>query len=130
MEFFTARNITMQFGGLTALDGFNLELSKGELVGIIGPNGAGKTTAFNMISGYYQPTSGNIDFEGRSIAGWKANRITKLGIARTFQNIRLFPDLTVRENVIIARHCRIKSGFIGPSFAYPGTVEKKKKWRP
>jgi len=119
MDFFTARSITMQFGGLTAVDGFNLCLLKGELAGIIGPNGAGKTTVFNMISGYYQPTSGSIDFQGRQIAGLKANKITKLGIARTFQNIRLFPDLTVRENVIIARHCRIRSSFIGAVLRLP-----------
>lgn len=127
MEFFEARNITMQFGGLTAVDGFNLTLRKGELAGIIGPNGAGKTTVFNMISGYYQPTAGTIDFQGRQIAGLKANKITKLGIARTFQNIRLFPDLTVRENVIIARHCRIKSSFIGAILRLPRYQDEEKE---
>lgn len=127
MDFFAARNITMKFGGLTAVDGFNLSLHKGELAGIIGPNGAGKTTVFNMISGYYQPTSGTIDFQGRQIAGMKANKITKLGIARTFQNIRLFPDLTVRENVIIARHCRIKSSFIGAILRLPRYQDEEKE---
>ncbi len=127
MDFFAARNITMRFGGLTAVDGFTLSLHKGELAGIIGPNGAGKTTVFNMISGYYQPTSGSIEFQGRRIAGMKANRITKLGIARTFQNIRLFPDLTVRENVIIARHCRLKSGFIGAILRLPRYQDEEKE---
>ncbi|MEN6464496.1 MAG: ABC transporter ATP-binding protein [Syntrophaceae bacterium] len=127
MDFFAARKITMQFGGLTAVDGFNLSLNKGELAGIIGPNGAGKTTVFNMISGYYQPTSGSIDFQGRQIAGMKANRITKLGIARTFQNIRLFPDLTVRENVIIARHCRLRSGFIGAILRLPRYQDEERE---
>lgn len=127
MDFFAARNITMKFGGLTAVDGFNLSLHKGELAGIIGPNGAGKTTVFNIISGYYQPTSGTIDFQGRQIAGMKANKITKLGIARTFQNIRLFPDLTVRENVIIARHCRIKSSFIGAILRLPRYQDEEKE---
>ena len=127
MDFFAARNITMQFGGLTAVDGFNLTLQKGEMAGIIGPNGAGKTTVFNMISGYYQPTAGSIDFQGRQIAGLKANRITKLGIARTFQNIRLFPDLSVRENVIIARHCRLRSSFIGAILRLPRYRNEEKE---
>jgi branched-chain amino acid transport system ATP-binding protein len=127
MDFFAARNITMQFGGLTAVDGFNLTLHRGELAGIIGPNGAGKTTVFNMISGYYQPTSGSIEFQDRRIAGLKANKITKLGIARTFQNIRLFPDLTVRENVIIARHCRIRSSFIGAILRLPRYQDEEKE---
>jgi branched-chain amino acid transport system ATP-binding protein len=127
MDIFAARNITMQFGGLTAVDGFNLSLKKGELAGIIGPNGAGKTTVFNIISGYYQPTSGSIDFHGRQIAGLKANKITKLGIARTFQNIRLFPDLTVRENVILARHCRIRSSFLGAILRLPRYQDEEKE---
>jgi len=127
MDFFAARNITMQFGGLTAVDGFNLSLNRGELAGIIGPNGAGKTTVFNMISGYYQPTSGSIDFHGRQIAGLKANKITKLGIARTFQNIRLFPDLTVRENVILARHCRMRSSFLGAILRLPRYQDEEKE---
>ena len=129
MDFFSARNITMKFGGLTAVDGFNLTLHKGELAGIIGPNGAGKTTVFNMISGYYQPTSGTIDFMGSSIAGRKANRITKLGIARTFQNIRLFPDLTVMENVTIARHCRINSSFIEAVLRLPRYTREEREMR-
>jgi branched-chain amino acid transport system ATP-binding protein len=127
MDFFAARGITMKFGGLTAVDGFSLSLHKGELAGIIGPNGAGKTTVFNMISGYYQPTAGSIDFQDRQIAGMKANRITKLGIARTFQNIRLFPDLTVRENVIIARHCRLRSSFLEAILRLPRYQSEEKE---
>jgi branched-chain amino acid transport system ATP-binding protein len=129
MDFFSARNITMKFGGLTAVDGFNLTLHKGELAGVIGPNGAGKTTVFNMISGYYQPTSGTLDFMGNSIEGRKANRITKLGIARTFQNIRLFPDLTVMENVTIARHCRIHSSFIEAVLRLPRYTREEREMR-
>jgi branched-chain amino acid transport system ATP-binding protein len=92
----------MQFGGLKALQGFNLEIGAQELVGLIGPNGAGKTTAFNILSGVYQPTTGEIQFEGTSLRGLRPYQVNKLGIARTFQNIRLFSNLTVLENVFIA----------------------------
>ena len=95
-------HITMKFGGLTAVDNFYLDIKKGELVGLIGPNGAGKTTIFNMITGVYTPTIGEIYFEDVNITGLPANTITKLGIARTFQNIRLFHSMTVFENVLIA----------------------------
>jgi branched-chain amino acid transport system ATP-binding protein len=92
------------FGGLSAVKNFNLTIKKGELAGLIGPNGAGKTTAFNLITGIYASTSGNITFRGDSLAGLSPFEITKLGIARTFQNIRLFPSLTVLDNVRIAYH--------------------------
>lgn len=101
MNVLKADNITMQFGGLIAVNSFNLELNKGEIIALIGPNGAGKTTAFNMITGVYRPTKGNVFFQDKNIAGLKPDRITKLGIARTFQNIRLFKDLSVLENVLI-----------------------------
>lgn len=99
-------NMTMQFGGLKAIDDLTLEVNKGEIVAIIGPNGAGKTTAFNCITGIYTPTSGNIEFNSESIINKESSYITKKGIARTFQNIRLFKDLTVMENVLIAVHLR------------------------
>ena len=97
------------FGGLTALADFNLSLAPGELVGLIGPNGAGKTTVFNLITGVYRPSEGRIVFDGRDITGLRPDLITRCGIARTFQNIRLFGNLTVLENVLVANHLRLRS---------------------
>lgn len=97
-----AQNVTIRFGGLTAVNNFNLKLVKNELVGLIGPNGAGKTTVFNMLTGVYQPTEGDIKFKGESIVGKKPFEINHLGLSRTFQNIRLFKELTVLDNVLIA----------------------------
>ena len=111
-EILLAENVSEVFGGLKAVSDFNLRLNRGELVGLIGPNGAGKTTVFNMLTGVYQPTSGNISFEGRSIVGLKPYQVTQRGIARTFQNIRLFSELTVLENVQIAFHYHVKYGLI------------------
>ncbi|HQB30525.1 MAG TPA: ABC transporter ATP-binding protein [Syntrophales bacterium] len=119
MEFFTVRNLTMKFGGLVAVNDFDITLKKGEIVGLIGPNGAGKTTVFNMIAGYYAPTSGTIHFQGKLLNGKKANEITRSGVARTFQNIRLFTELTVAENVMIAYHCRLRSSFLGAALRLP-----------
>ncbi|HRY13566.1 MAG TPA: ABC transporter ATP-binding protein [Syntrophomonadaceae bacterium] len=99
--------ISMEFGGLRAVSDLSLEIEPGSIVGLIGPNGAGKTTVFNMITGVYAPTSGQIYFEGGDITGMKSDRITALGIARTFQNIRLFDSMTVLENVMISRHVRM-----------------------
>lgn len=111
--------LTIRFGGLVAVDDFNLTLSPGELVGIIGPNGAGKTTVFNMISGVYRPTAGRVLFHGADVTGKKAHEITAIGVARTFQNIRLFNDLTVLENVMIAHHCRLRSNVLAAAFRLP-----------
>lgn len=99
-------NVVMQFGGVTAIDGLSLEVNRGEIVALIGPNGAGKTTAFNCITGIYQPTSGAVSFKGENLKGKSSDCITRLGIARTFQNIRLFSNLTVFDNVLIAKHLR------------------------
>ncbi|MDD6283476.1 ABC transporter ATP-binding protein [Oribacterium sp. HCP28S3_H8] len=99
-------NVVMQFGGVTAIDGLSLEVNRGEIVALIGPNGAGKTTAFNCITGIYQPTSGAVSFKGENLKGKSPDCITRLGIARTFQNIRLFSNLTVFDNVLIAKHLR------------------------
>lgn len=99
-------DMSIQFGGLKAIDELDLEVNKGEIVAIIGPNGAGKTTTFNCITGIYKPTSGNIEYLGESLINKDPSYITKKGIARTFQNIRLFKELSVFENVLIAVHLR------------------------
>ncbi len=99
---------TIRFGGLTAVSELDLQIGRNELVGLIGPNGAGKTTAFNLITGIYQPTAGRITFEGRSIVGRKPYQITARGVARTFQNIRLFPSLSVFDNVRVVFHLHLQ----------------------
>jgi branched-chain amino acid transport system ATP-binding protein len=98
------KDVNIQFGGLKVIDKLSLNIKRGELVGLIGPNGAGKTTAFNLISGIYQPTSGEILFDGERIDGHKAFEVAKKGIIRTFQNIRLFPTLTVLDNIMVSMH--------------------------
>jgi ABC-type branched-subunit amino acid transport system ATPase component len=100
--FLELENLTMQFGGLTAVNSISISVKKGEIHGLIGPNGSGKTTIFNMLSGYYKPTSGKITFEGRDLTGLPANKITDAGFARTFQNLRLFKSMTVLENLMVA----------------------------
>src|SRR5207249_2971929 len=112
---------SIRFGGLTALCELDLEIGTNELVGLIGPNGAGKTTAFNLITGVYAPTQGEILFRAESLKDQKPHQITARGIARTFQNIRLFPSLTVFDNVRVAFQLRQRSGFLdsllrGPAF--------------
>lgn len=107
-----AEHVSEVFGGLKAVSDFNFEIYPGELVGLIGPNGAGKTTAFNMFTGVYEPTDGSIEFMGKSIAGLKLYEITKRGIARTFQNIRLFSELSVLDNVKIGFHAHHKAGIL------------------
>lgn len=107
---FKAEQLVMQFGGLTAVNNFSMEIREGEIVGLIGPNGAGKTTVFNMITGVYRPTGGRIFFNGEEITGLRPDQTARLGITRTFQNIRLFTNLTVRQNVEIGQHLRLKSG--------------------
>ncbi len=105
-------HITQRFGGLVALSDISMEVQAGEIIGIIGPNGAGKTTLFNVITGMYDPTEGRVEILGRDVTGWKPHKITELGFARTFQNIRLFPRLSVRDNVIVGMHTRTKSGIL------------------
>lgn len=104
------KNITMQFGGLKAVDSLSFSIPKGQLAGLIGPNGAGKTTVFNMLTGVYQPTKGEILLNGENLVGKKPYKISHLGMTRTFQNIRLFKNLTVLENVLIATHQHINYG--------------------
>lgn len=104
--------ITMRFGGLVAVNGFSLELGKSDLVGVIGPNGAGKTTIFNMITGIYTPTEGAVYLDGQNIVGKHPAHITQSGIARTFQNIRLFKNLSVLDNIRLAAHYRTHYGLL------------------
>jgi len=110
---------TMQFGGLKAVNDLSLDLPAGSLTGLIGPNGAGKTTVFNMITGVYTPTQGRIEFGGMAIGGMKANRIARAGITRTFQNIRLFRQLTCRDNVAIACHPQARASVWDAVFQTP-----------
>jgi branched-chain amino acid transport system ATP-binding protein len=114
-----ARAVTMRFGGLKALAEFELTLAPGELVGLIGPNGAGKTTAFNAITGVYAPSEGDVLVAGERVNGQKPHQICARGVARTFQNIRLFKDLTALDNVRIACHAGARSGFFGAWFMTP-----------
>jgi branched-chain amino acid transport system ATP-binding protein len=101
-------NLVKEFGGVVANDGVSLELEQGEIVGLIGPNGAGKSTLFNCIAGFYRPTRGKVLFEGTDITGWLAHRVAKAGIARTFQSMKIMPNLTVEENVMIGAFSRTK----------------------
>jgi branched-chain amino acid transport system ATP-binding protein len=119
--------LTIKFGGLTAVSGLDLEIHENEIIGLIGPNGAGKTTSFNMITGVYTPTTGSVIFEGKNITGLKTHEITKLGIARTFQNIRLFGQLTVLENVLIANHMRFGTNLFSAIVKTPGYLKKEKQ---
>ncbi len=111
--------VTMRFGGLNALAAFDLTMRPGELVGLIGPNGAGKTTAFNAITGVYAPTEGEVRVAGERVNGKKPHEICALGVARTFQNVRLFRELTALDNVRIACHAKAKSGFFDALFLTP-----------
>jgi len=119
MPLLKVSNLSKTFGGLKAVSNLNIELGDGELVGLIGPNGAGKTTAFNLLTGVYEPTEGQIIFQDKSIAGLKPYRITHRGMARTFQNIRLFGDLSVIDNVKIAFHQHAKYSAISAIFRLP-----------
>ena len=142
-------NVTMQFGGVVAVNNLNLDVNKGEIVALIGPNGAGKTTAFNCITGVYEPTNGRVDFMGEPIVcnhprgkmkklyagenmgmytdvvSYTPDVITSKGIARTFQNIRLFSKLSVFENVLIAKHMRAKQNFFSAALHLNGAEEKR-----
>ena len=122
-------NITMKFGGVTALGAVNLEVKKGEILALIGPNGAGKTTVFNVVTGVYTPTSGTITFAGTKINKQKRFEITKMGIARTFQNIRLWGDMTTLENVITATDVHKKSGLVGALFGTPRARREERENR-
>jgi branched-chain amino acid transport system ATP-binding protein len=120
------RGLTMDFGGLRAIDTISIQVNKGEIVALIGPNGAGKTTFFNCITGFYRHEEGTILFKGSPVEGMLPDRIMRLGIARTYQNIRLFNNMTVIENVMVGEHPLTKSGLFG-AIARTGGVQREEK---
>jgi len=113
------RDVTLRFGGVVALDGVSFEIRQGEILGLIGPNGAGKTTCFNAMTGVYQPTSGQVIFKGAPLGKQKRYAITKLGIARTFQNIRLFGNMTALENILVGADAQHSTGVVNALFRLP-----------
>jgi branched-chain amino acid transport system ATP-binding protein len=124
-----ASDVTKQFGGLTAVSDVNFKAPERSIVSIIGPNGAGKTTFFNMLTGFYKPTIGRIDFEGQNITGMRPDLIMKAGMARTFQNIRLFGTMTATENVMVGENTRLKAGLFGSIVRTPGVRKEEKRAR-
>ncbi len=124
-----AQNVVKAFGGLTAVNDVSLTVEPGSIVSVIGPNGAGKTTFFNVLTGIYKPTSGKIVFDGEDITGLRPDQITQRGIARTFQNIRLFNNMTVLENVLVGMHGRLHAGLWGSIFLTPAVRSEEQKAR-
>ena len=123
------KSVTIKFGGVTALHEVNFHVNRGEICALIGPNGAGKTTVFNVVTGVYPVTSGEIIFQGKNLAGLKRHKVVKAGLARTFQNVRLFGDMTALENVITASDVHKKSGLIGSLFGTPRARREEKESR-
>jgi branched-chain amino acid transport system ATP-binding protein len=122
-----AVNVRKEFGGLIAVNDVDFVIPRGKIVSLIGPNGAGKTTFFNILTGVYKPTAGGVYFDGRPIAGLPPHEVTRLGMARTFQNIRLFHNMTALENVLVARHSRIKGGVLRSIFRTPGLKKEEQE---
>lgn len=127
MALLEARGISKHFGGLAAVSGLDLDIEKGAIASLIGPNGAGKTTFFNMVSGFYTPTSGQMLLDGKEIGGLRPNRATALGLGRTFQNIRLFSNMTALENVLVGMNCRLKSAWYGALLRLRSVVQEEAK---
>jgi branched-chain amino acid transport system ATP-binding protein len=129
------RELGKRFGGLDAVADLEFQIEPGEIISIIGPNGAGKTTVFNLITGIYEPHRGAILFEGQNVVGIKPNQITRLGIARTFQTVHLFPNMTVLENAMVGQHCRTRAGVLGAVLPWvklpglPSAVEEEARIR-
>ena len=129
MSLLSVENLTITFGGLTAVSDVNIEIGENQLMGLIGPNGAGKTTLFNMLTGVYKPTQGKITLNGERIDGTKPYNITSKRIARTFQNIRLFPELTVLQNVMISFNFQAKSGLLASIINTPAQIFEEEKMK-
>ena len=127
MELLQSENLTMMFGGLTALHELNFTVERGRIVSLIGPNGAGKTTFFNVVTGFYTPSGGSIKFDGQEIIGSRPEQITRFGVARTFQNIRLFANMTALENVMVGQHCRMNAGVWGALSRSKKTVAEERR---
>jgi branched-chain amino acid transport system ATP-binding protein len=127
MAILTTQKVTKRFGGLTAVDELDVEIKEYSIHSIIGPNGAGKTTFFNCLTGFYRPEEGEILLNTHSLVGLLPDRIVRLGIARTYQNIRLFPNLTAIENVLVGQHAYLRAGFFGIVLRSPATREEEKK---
>ena len=126
MSLLGLQNLTKSFGGLMAVNEVSFDVEEGTIVGLIGPNGAGKTTVFNLITGNHRSDKGTVRFEGKDITNWLTHRIVKLGIARTFQTIRLFQNLSVLENVLAGCHCRMNSGSVTAMLRTPGERKEEK----
>ncbi|MGJ7923072.1 ABC transporter ATP-binding protein [Neobacillus sp. LXY-4] len=126
MTILEVKNLTKQFGGLSANQNISMKFEKNSITAVIGPNGAGKTTFFNMITGVYQPTSGSILLENKKIDGLKPHIVSKKGIARTFQNIRLFGEMSVIENVLVGMHTHLRAGLFGILFSLPTVIKEEK----
>ncbi|MFO7265546.1 MAG: ABC transporter ATP-binding protein [Limnochordales bacterium] len=129
MALLEVRGLTVQFGGLRAVDNVDFDVRQGEILSLIGPNGAGKTTVFNVLTGMYRPAAGQVLFQGRSLVGQAPHQIAARGIARTFQNIRLFGDMEAWENVCVGMHTRLRSGFWASVFKPPWTRREEKRAR-
>src|SRR6266516_7767381 len=129
MNVLEVRGVSKHFGGLYALNGLDFVVERGEILSIIGPNGAGKSTVFNVITGLYTPDAGDIVFGGQSLLGLTPNQITKLGIARTFQTVHLFPNMTVLENAMVGQHSRSRSGVAGTVFRTPAQRREERRIR-
>ncbi|MGH9118004.1 MAG: ABC transporter ATP-binding protein [Acidimicrobiales bacterium] len=129
MALLEIRGLTKDFGGVRAISDLDLDVDEGQIVSVIGPNGAGKTTLFNIITGMIPPDVGEIRLDGNSIVGLRPSQILGQGIARTFQNVRLFPEMTVRENVMVARHCRTRSGLFSAILKTPSFRREEEETR-
>lgn len=123
------RGIRKAFGGLAALDGLDLHVDEGEIVSVIGPNGAGKSTLFNVITAQYAPDEGDVLFRGESVLDLRPHQIVKIGIARTFQNVKLFPNMTILENAMVGQHCRSKGGMFGAILRTPSIMREETQIR-
>ena len=126
-DILVAQQVRMEFGGLVAVNDVDFVIPQGSIVGLIGPNGAGKTTFFNMLTGVYKPTSGRIVFDGADVTGKPPHAVTERGVGRTFQNIRLFHNMTARENVMVGMHARLKGGIVKSVLRTPGVRREERE---